>query len=299
VSGAGPPNQILGISVLTSLQTLQLLGVDAAGLLAGSRLTEAELHALTWVPWGDAAQLFNAMAARLPAEKYGPFASLWLRRHPTLRVAAQFAASTTAWVDLFWRLSGALNPMVECTHSVGAEIRVTARLRPGLAPSPLWFSLLHHQARCAPELLGDVPLRCLSFDAGGYGLIGRYAVPEPTSAAQRVARATDIPLSTIFSALTVLRTDVLEQFRDGHLSFEAARGGGGATRGTFAAHFKLTPTETKVLGLLVDGLVPAELARELNISVGTARVHLKRIYAKTKTAGQRQLLARVEGWTLR
>lgn len=213
-------------------------------------------------------------------------------------MAAQFAASTTAWLDLYWRLSSAVNPMVECSYVMASDHhRVVARLRSGLEPCPLWFSLMHHKAVHTPELLGDAPLRTLAFDVSGFGMSGRYAPPEATSAAQRVARATDIPLSTIFSALDVLRTDVLTQFRDGHLAFERANAT--TERGTFASHFKLTPTETKVLGFLVDGLVPAELARELNMTVGTARVHLKRIYAKTKASGQRDLLARVEGWTLR
>jgi hypothetical protein len=221
--------KVLGISVATGLQTLGLMGIDSKGLLDEGGLTEGDLSQ-TWVPWNEVARLFNRMEQRLPAAQHSAFASLWLRRHPTLRVASQFAASTNAWLDLYWRLNAAVNPMVECSYVVGAEShRLVARLKSNLEPSPLWFSLMHHQAACAPELLGDNRMRVLAVDVSGHGMSARYAPNEATSAARRVKRATDIPLTTIFSALDVLRTDALHSFRDGHLAFDHAPGGWGRT----------------------------------------------------------------------
>lgn len=291
--------KLLGISVATSVQTLGLVGVGSAGLLEEVGVTPADLQQ-TWVPWAQAARLFNHMEARLCPTQYPTFASLWLKRHPTLRVASQFAASTTAWLDLYWRLNTALHPAVECSYVMGpGSHRLVARLRSELEPSRLWFGLMHHQAVCAPELLGDTRLRVLSVDISGHGMSASYAINEATSAARRVKRSTDIPLTTIFSALDALRCEALSGLRDGHLEFDQARSPAEAERPSFADHFKLTPTEARVLQLLVEGLTPKELAKELGMTVGTARVHLKRLYAKTKSKGQRALVAQAERWVLR
>ncbi len=286
-------DRFLAISLSIGLQALRELGVDTRGLLAAERFKESDLDTMEWISWSEAARVFDSMEKRLPANQLRAFAARWLRRHPTLRVAAQFAASSSAWLDLFWRLSAAVNPMLECSHVLGRELRVRVRLRAGLGPSALWFSLMHHATEYAPELLGALPLRCQSVELTGYGFDARYALPDASCASQRVERATDMPVRNIVQALELLRIDSAHQMlRDGHPTFSRTAGHLG-----FAKQHHLTPKETKVLVLLAQGLVPAELARELGISVGTARVHLKHLYAKTKSSGQRELVARFEQWS--
>jgi DNA-binding CsgD family transcriptional regulator/PAS domain-containing protein len=57
--------------------------------------------------------------------------------------------------------------------------------------------------------------------------------------------------------------------------------------------YGLTRGEGRVLTLLLHGCAPRRIAGELGISVQTVRTHLKRLYLKTGTSGQRDLLAKV------
>ncbi len=54
---------------------------------------------------------------------------------------------------------------------------------------------------------------------------------------------------------------------------------------------QLSPAERRVVNLLVQGRAIDAVARELGISVHTARSHLKSIYAKTGVHRQAQLVA--------
>ncbi len=55
----------------------------------------------------------------------------------------------------------------------------------------------------------------------------------------------------------------------------------------------LSRREREITALLSRGLRPAELARALDISVGTVRKHIEHIYDKLNVSGRRELLARV------
>jgi DNA-binding CsgD family transcriptional regulator len=64
--------------------------------------------------------------------------------------------------------------------------------------------------------------------------------------------------------------------------------------------FSLTPTEAQVCAFLAEGLSVAEIAAALNITVGTARLHLKHVFDKTDTGRQADLvhlLLSCCGWT--
>lgn len=54
--------------------------------------------------------------------------------------------------------------------------------------------------------------------------------------------------------------------------------------------YGLTPAEAKMAGLLTLGLSPATAARELGITINTARTHLKHLYGKTGTNRQSELV---------
>ncbi|MGO4562132.1 LuxR C-terminal-related transcriptional regulator [Rhizobiales bacterium 3FA27D7] len=57
------------------------------------------------------------------------------------------------------------------------------------------------------------------------------------------------------------------------------------------AAFGLTPRETDIVALLVAGEGPADIAARLGISLGNVRGHLNRIFGKTGTGSQAQLIA--------
>lgn len=54
--------------------------------------------------------------------------------------------------------------------------------------------------------------------------------------------------------------------------------------------FSLTPTEARLAVAIAEGSTPAEAAGFLGISVLTARTHLKRIFHKTATTRQAELV---------
>jgi DNA-binding CsgD family transcriptional regulator/PAS domain-containing protein len=58
----------------------------------------------------------------------------------------------------------------------------------------------------------------------------------------------------------------------------------------FVDHFGLTPSETRVLLGLLDGRSPGAIAAVQGVSIATVRTHLRRLYDKTSTAGQADLV---------
>ncbi len=54
--------------------------------------------------------------------------------------------------------------------------------------------------------------------------------------------------------------------------------------------YKLTPAETRVFELVLNGMTPAEISREICISVPTVRTHLSRVFEKTGCDRQADLV---------
>ena len=54
--------------------------------------------------------------------------------------------------------------------------------------------------------------------------------------------------------------------------------------------YRLTPTETRIAEGLALGKTVSELAHILGVQTNTVRIHLKRIYSKTETRGQTELV---------
>jgi len=52
----------------------------------------------------------------------------------------------------------------------------------------------------------------------------------------------------------------------------------------------LTPAEAKVAGLLASGLRPREISERLEVSCNTVRSHIQKIYLKTETSRQADLV---------
>lgn len=57
--------------------------------------------------------------------------------------------------------------------------------------------------------------------------------------------------------------------------------------------YDLTLAEARVLKGLLAGLAPKEIAAELRVGIATVRSHLSRVFQKTHTKNQRELLARL------
>jgi DNA-binding CsgD family transcriptional regulator len=57
--------------------------------------------------------------------------------------------------------------------------------------------------------------------------------------------------------------------------------------------YDVTPAESRVLELIVEGLTPKEIADKLSVSIATVRTHLARLYHKTETSRQAEIVALV------
>lgn len=70
--------------------------------------------------------------------------------------------------------------------------------------------------------------------------------------------------------------------------------GGGLLPKSIQATLELTNREAQIAGLLAEGLSLAEIAERLRMQVGTARNHLKRIFDKSGTRRQGELIALID-----
>jgi DNA-binding CsgD family transcriptional regulator len=62
---------------------------------------------------------------------------------------------------------------------------------------------------------------------------------------------------------------------------------------TYAIHHHLSPRETEILRLLVEGLASKQIARELDISTLTVNGHLRALYRKCRVTGREELFGRL------
>lgn len=75
------------------------------------------------------------------------------------------------------------------------------------------------------------------------------------------------------------------------LIHDPLRAGGPDARARFAAHYRLTPAETRVLDLLLQGLVPKHIAARHGVGISTVRTQLSSLFLKTGARNQRDLVA--------
>ncbi len=61
---------------------------------------------------------------------------------------------------------------------------------------------------------------------------------------------------------------------------------------SFAATYALTAAECEVLAMLLRGSTPAEIAATRGVAISTVRTQLKRLFAKSGTRGQADLVRR-------
>lgn len=66
----------------------------------------------------------------------------------------------------------------------------------------------------------------------------------------------------------------------------------------FAARYRLTPAETRVLTLLLNDMGPQQIADQLGVGIRTVRSQLSSLYAKAGVRNQRELVVLVlsQGW---
>jgi DNA-binding CsgD family transcriptional regulator len=66
-----------------------------------------------------------------------------------------------------------------------------------------------------------------------------------------------------------------------------------------ADSYRLTPREAEIATLLADGINIAAIAAQLSLAIGTVRLNLKRVFAKTGARSQAAFVALARGFTRR
>jgi DNA-binding NarL/FixJ family response regulator len=79
------------------------------------------------------------------------------------------------------------------------------------------------------------------------------------------------------------------------LTARLPRTDGGAAAKAVQGLFKLTQAEVRVLGLLLDGLAPRDIAQQSGTSMATVRSQIASLYGKTGTTGQTELVLLLDG----
>lgn len=289
-----------GLTILNSMRVARSMGLDVDSLFVGLSFTEQDLEkGQPWVPWAEAALLFNRLEPLLDEASIEVLVHRHMVEHPFSRLLAQLVGSTHTWIDLFIKLSQPVNPMMALDYVQGpGEDVLHAQLHPGLAPCRLWFELSHHAMRFMLLPIGGPPLETLSVECSDTHLRSRFRSPRDVFSPDERCRASELPLSTIFESLDLLGGHLGAALRDGHLAFDPSVRSHVNDVATLAEAWGLTPSEARVTLSLGEGRSPAEVAEALGMAVGTARVHLRSVYSKTETTGQRELVARLKAWRL-
>ena len=289
-----------GVSLLHGLATARRAGVDVTPLLAGLAVTERELRAgRRWVDWVEAHVVYDRLGACLAWDdvRLSAIGTREVSTHPIHRMVAPLVAEPSAWIATYWRIEAALHPAVEIVHRVeSAGHAVEARLRRGRAPCRTWFRLLHARAAAVMLPLGGSPLRVLELDARENSLAARFAHPIEIPSDDRRRRQPRVALSVVLASLASLGDVFDPATLDGNLASDPTSLRPPPEHELLAEQWQLTPAEARTAIALAEGLSPAQIAEVHGVAISTVRVHLKRTYAKTETAGQRELAERVRRW---
>ena len=249
------------------------------------------------VPWPEALAVMDQLHDAMGEATREAVIRTFVISHPLIRAVAPLTAGVNVWLNLFWTLSrGVTTPQALSYEQTEHhhELRISME---EFGPGQGYLQFTRLAAKYAPLAVGVAPLKELECDCTPMHLRVRFEAPVDLSSADRNQRASGISMTTILTALELLGPMAAGAIRDGTLEFpgrqeafdEVAR---------LSTDWKLTPTEARVTLSLAEGRSPKQVADELNITVGTVRVHLKQVYAKTDTAGQRELVSRLSSWRL-
>lgn len=284
------------LCVLTFLQLARRFGADLGNHLGG--ITEEELErGRPSVPWPEALHFFDELIARLSEEQQHALVREYMTTLPFFRALTPFMASVTSFLTLVWRGSRGVTMPLDSRYDVHeAEHELYINLNELGSEGLGFLQISGFIAVHGPLAMGAPSLELRSWSCKPYELHVRVSAPVELSSEARLAAATNAPVTNILKTIELLGPASTGAMRDGHLVFPNQQG---ADIVELSSDWAITPTEARVALALAEGNRPSEIAKELSIAVGTVRVHLKHLYAKTETANQRELAQRVAHWRSR
>ncbi len=112
-----------------------------------------------------------------------------------------------------------------------------------------------------------------------------------------VTRARGIPRQMVIPPLFTVSLTPLEHIGGGELAVltvEAARSR--ANLHAAVAEFALTPRETQILALILDGTSGPQMAAMLDLAESTVQTYFKKLLEKTRSANRYGMVAKILGW---
>lgn len=281
------------VSALVLLTAARRRGLD---LRLGSGLTAEALERTLTIPWPVALELCDEVERTLDAAEQRAFIREFLAHHPLITAIAPFMAGPSAFLGTLWRGSfGVTMPLASSYEMSPEHHELTTSLDELGRDSRGLTHLTGLVAIYASEVVGAPPLEVLDWECTPRRLRVRLRAPLEVVSAERHTAASHASIGMILQSLQLLGPVAREAFDEGSLLLPGRE----ATVHEalqLGAEWSLTPTEARVSLALGEGRSPREIAEELSVSVDTVRVHLKHVYAKTETANQRELAARVTSW---
>lgn len=282
------------VSALVLLRAARRRGLDLTPALQG--LTEQDLERTLTMPWPIALKLCDEAERHLDETGQHAVIRDYLATHPLIRAIAPFMASPTAFLDILWRGSIGVSMPLASTYDMTGRFHELATTLDELGLESTGFTTLTGLvAIYATEVVGAPALEMIEWESSATRLRVRLTPPLDLSSPERRLNASNASIGVILESLQLMGSAALGAVNDGRLVFPGRE----ATVQELlrlAGDWKVTPTEARVALALADGRSPSDVAKELSIAVATVRVHLKHLYAKTDTAGQRELIAHVAAW---
>ena len=282
------------VCLLCFLRLGRELGVDASSTLG--ELTEDALASRTLtVPWSVTLHFFDELLSRLTEPEKHELARRYLKSLPFLTAIMPLVPSVNAFLALLWRGAAGVTMPFRSSYTMTATHHELAMSMEEIGPGLGYTEITGIIAKHSPSALGAPSLEVLDWECTPWKLRVRLSPPLDWVSNERRQNASEMPFSLILQSLQLLGPVAEAATRDELLVFPG-RQTAVLEVAQLGNDWNVTPTEARVALVLSEGKSLAEIASELDITVATVRVHLKHLYAKTETANQRELVARVAAW---
>lgn len=261
---------------------LEQEGYDTRAAAEGLTLAGLEPRLGRRVHWDELATFLNRATAGISVDEALRLGEQYVQSNRYLRALMSAAVAPRTLFRLAWL--GARPAFPHMTLRVeeldDGHLRLSARLPAAFEGCWFYFQGTAGELRAAPRLV-NLPDAIVVWDVGTHHADYTVQLTEVDSVWQRLKRGVREGQGLVLDDLLAL---VENAFRAGAPPSRSVQ-----VR-SLEERYGLTHAEARVAARLGRGLAVKEIAAELHVGVETVRTHLKRVYAKTGTRRQAELV---------
>lgn len=262
------------------IRSFERAGIRTQPHLEAAGITELELGGIRKrVDWNEAATALNACVecGQMTPEEQEEIGESFAAENPYLQIMARLVCSPMRLHLQVWKVLARLYEHLTIEHSQLDFRTLSARIT---VPEPyvaceLFLRGTAGACRVASTLLG---LPASEVRAEVDGRTGRYWIRLPEADGSRELTGLEAHLAGEYEALVTQALAIPSAELSSRSVLDLQR------------RFGLTRAEARVAARVADGLRLNEIAADLRIGLETVRTHLKRVYDKTKTRRQVELV---------